>query len=942
MDMQQNPFADLIPQQGQQPAPQAQPQSYTIGTPDPARAAQEAREAERLRLAQAADARAAAAAALAASTSPYIPQPDGSVRPRPGGSADPARPQPTTGSARLRQLPNTQQRRLQDGVTNLDNLERALTTFRDDYAGNMLGGVENWMQAHVGGGTPGQNQFWSDVAATDNVARNALFGASLTQGEKDAWERTTISPGMTAQEVRANLTRRVELARAALERLARTNVANGYNREAVEASLGDYSTILRNRDPDMQVQRGTEEGTLAGGARRSQPQWSDPSRPLPNEAEQSLIRSLERLPPGSTERFRVLQRWVDQGGPESSVFIGDDNGPGSGIDAFGVTATQRDQLKEEYERERPLQAARDSREQFARDQPFLAGVDTVVRAGANALTGGIADRAEGVVRGTSPEVQHAITGSDWENRPVLSLAGTLAGGSRLPIGSTLPRQIFAGAGYSGLYGFNARDGDVGDRLLGATGDAFIGGGLTGLIGVGLRSVGRGGGRGPRNPELMQAAERQGVDLMPADVGGPVLGRMTGGTAQTIGGAGPISRAAQQTEQQVGARVADIARREGAPMRQEALGEHLDASLTNFNRNSGIEGRNIYQNARELGDDQLYQGGGAFRNLNSQIREIRETPGTSAPLIGAMERLRSDIASEGGLNNLSIDAARRLRTNVRAEAMSEGLRGTDYQRRATQVLNALSDDIASQLPAEARAEFRRADRLWQDRLDFIDDVETRLLGPQGERSAEQVADRLINMTRSDSARFQRVLETATPEESGIIRGSAIQELGRAREGSPNPGAFSLDTFLTNYEKLPERSRNLLFRGQSRGDAEDLIEIARSRRLANQGRNTSSSGGAINVSNAIRTGSAVTGFGTLGASTLAENLTARMLTSPRLVRILARPPRDPNRAIRALRRVAITDPHLSSDIGRLIQAIQSTGQDLAPAVSSAAADDGQDRR
>lgn len=59
---QQNPFMDL-PQVSQ---PQAPPQSYTMGRPDPSHAAAEQREAARLRLAQSADARAAAADARAA------------------------------------------------------------------------------------------------------------------------------------------------------------------------------------------------------------------------------------------------------------------------------------------------------------------------------------------------------------------------------------------------------------------------------------------------------------------------------------------------------------------------------------------------------------------------------------------------------------------------------------------------------------------------------------------------------------------------------------------------------------------------------------------------------------------------------------------------------------------------------------------------------------
>ena len=933
---------DIMRVRAQSAPPQQAPQPYTVGRPDPSRIAADRREEQRLRLAQEAEARQRERDAREAATTPYMPGPDGSLVARPGGPADPNRPQPTTGSARMRQLPNQQIQRLTDGATSLANLERALNSFQDNYGGNLFGGIENTLQGvNSRIGTPGQNQFWSDVAATDNVARNALFGASLTDGERQAWQATTISPSMDPAIIRQNLTRRIEIARNALGRLARTNAANGYNRDAIEASLDQYSDLLRQGTAEGgadQVSNSALQVGMAGGAT--------------GEGDPNFAQHLQGTGAGTPERFRMLESYHQWRHDNNGIYVGvyDENGQPTELqDLWGVTPEQTQQLEQEYQRELPNQQARQRREQFATEHPVLAGADTFVRSAANAMTLGLADRIAGGMNGTGAETEHAITQSDWENRPITALGGTLAGGMVLPVGRTLPRQIGAGAAYGGAYGYNATDGSPGDRAQNALIGAVGGAGMSAIIGGGMRLAGRGGRNAlqdgiepppggtppPSNVELVQAANRQGVDLMPADLGNPTIARMTGGMRQTIGGAGPVARGAQRTEQQVGRRLSALASREGAPAEREVLGDQIRASMEGYNARSGEYGRNLYANASDLAEGVPLQGRRASEVLNRNLQELSGTSNTDAPLISGLERLQADIAPGGNLRTLTVDQMRRLRTTVRSEAQTEGLRATDYQRRANEVLDALSEDIAGQLPPAASREFHAADQAWARRLDFIDDVEHSILGSKNDRSAEAVARRLIGMTRGDSARLVRVLDTVSAEESRMIRGSAINELGRATDGSPNAGGFSLETFLTNYNALPQRTRGILFRGQSRADVEDLISIAQARRVANRSGNFSGTGGAVNTSNLVHNASLLSAWGTTGISLLAENLTGRMLASPRLVRFLARPPRDPGKLARGLRRIAVAEPAIGGNIDRIIQGLQRTANDNAAAVTRSAA-------
>jgi hypothetical protein len=105
-----------------------------------------------------------------------------------------------------------------DKITAIDVLagtqKRLAETFQDKYAGYPLksaGELANVMGAKFGGDKEAQAQWWASHEANDNVARNALFGASLTAGEQKAWEKTSINPGMSSSMIKARMTERQAL-----------------------------------------------------------------------------------------------------------------------------------------------------------------------------------------------------------------------------------------------------------------------------------------------------------------------------------------------------------------------------------------------------------------------------------------------------------------------------------------------------------------------------------------------------------------------------------------------------------------------------------------------------------------------------------------------------------------------------------------------------------
>jgi len=594
--------------------------------------------------------------------------------------------------------------------------------------------------------------------------------------------------------------------------------------------------------------------------------------------------------------------------PESAAAIADAAAKGQPIGGIDYAKSDAGQLTPEEQAAR-REAIVDPALRGVADTVSLGFADEISAAGKTVFSGGTMD--------DNLRRERAIDAFDEQNNPIPRIAGQIAGGFALPTGgATTARQLATlGGGYGAAYGFGSTDGSVGDRLLGAAGQGVLGAAVGGAAGRLLRQ--RPPGPPTAGQEVMQAAERQGIVPLAADVGGPTTRRVTSGFAQTPFGGAPIINRAQEVTDQVGNRVQQIAQSEGNPLRQEQLGERTRQAAQGYIDTSGEVARAGYGRARELSQDEILRAPRAFRNLNQQLRELSPTAEVEGPLIAGLERFRNVIADESGLRPLNIDSIRRLRTALAAEARTEGLRGTDYQRRANQVLTDLRDDIANGLNPEARAAFRAEDNRYRIRLETIDRTMNQILGPSDQRSAEGVANKLIAMSRGDSANFSRFLNSVSPQEAGMVRGSVIADLGRASNGQQNAAGdgFSLGTFLTNWDRLPERSRGALFRGENRAAIEDLVRVAGGSRQSQRFANTSNSGGAINVSERARAMSYGMGLATMGLSAVAESVAGRVLASPRFTRWLARAPNDPSRAqawVNRLGSLATRDPSISADI------------------------------
>lgn len=457
--------------------------------------------------------RSANAAARSAQNIPsgYQPAPGGGLMPVPGGPADPAA-KPNARLGRAMRVGDAD--KLDQQIGSYAALKEAALGFQDDYGGNTIGGeVENWAQGLFNTGTPGQRDWWSNFRAADNLIRNQLFGASLTDGEKRAYEQTTVTPRMSPAEIRKNLTRRVEIARKGLERRTDRLRAAGFNEEEIMASVGEYAPDF---GADLPV---TQSGPAFGGKREDA---------IPG-AQTSFLN-----PIGGTR--------IDQG-PDPALgpgqkFAYDDGGKPIGIlNSDGSWAGGYSQIDGTI----PDEAAAASAEQKAADAAArdnaMGGVDAYGRNFANAWTLGGADKVSAAANAILPVdalfggdvksvwggnslgdayranlgVQERTNGADRRSNPLPSFAGDVSGSLA---GMVTANRLLGGLGAGGMV---ARTGGAaGDVAYGTARGGVENGPEGALIGATAALAGNAAGRYVLAPAARAVADtRAGRGLIDA-------------------------------------------------------------------------------------------------------------------------------------------------------------------------------------------------------------------------------------------------------------------------------------------------------------------------------------------------------------------------------------------------------------------------------------------
>lgn len=628
---------------------------------------------------------------------------------------------------------------------------------------------------------------------------------------------------------------------------------------------------------------------------------------------------------------------------------------------------------------------------FLRGIPNVVGMDDELAAVGDTFQGG--SLRDNLAR------ERAIRDYDEEHHWLARDAGTLATAFAIPTGApgvaraagvealrggegmvaarAAARQAFAqrsaveGAGLAGAYGVGSSDGNIGDRLVSGGLDAATGAatayGLTrvgGKLGIGGKgpppnTVGPSNGR-----DVAAAADHLNIPVMPADVGGATTGRLTAGAAQSPFGASVIAKAADATVDASRAARNDIAANVGTVSDAEGAGEAVQRGADAMRKGSGLRGGRLYDKAETLAGGAKVQAPTAVAALDKHITDLSEMGNTNAPALKVLNGLKSDLVDAAGRpRQLSIQALRQLRTNTRDRIMQEGLRGSDLERRVGEILDGVGSDIAGGLTAagkpDAAAAYKVADAFWKDRVDQIDNVLAPIIGKKGDKGATATFEAVERLAgpRGDPKRLARLMAAMPDDEANSVRATIISRLGQAVANKQNAegDVFSPDTFLTNWNKLSNRSRAVLFDPKTRAALDDLAKVTGGTKAAQKYAGFSNTG-AINAVNKTSTGLTVaagallTGHPLIAAAAaspaIGQYITAKMMTSPLMVRWLTRAPANTAAMrdhISKLAGIAARNPQMAGEIGSLEKALLSAVNDNIPATGRVAAspDKGPDR-
>lgn len=571
----------------------------------------------------------------------------------------------------------------------------------------------------------------------------------------------------------------------------------------------------------------------------------------------------------------------------------------------------------------------------------IAGVGGAIY---DTLTGG--SPAEGYRR--ERDIERIVQG---ESRDKYGLGYEIAGSLATPLGAlkrpaTVGEFASQGAKLGAVAGFGEGEG-VGGSAINALGGAGLGYVAGGAIGKGANVVrGRAAQKAARQAEraaLQSDFAQEGVRALPANVGGSGVNRITAGMAQSPIASDTIRSAAQEQAAGFGSALQRRAGEVGDIKNIDDAGAAFrEAGKRGIARNASRIG-NIYQTAEREAAGVRIAPAQAIRQIDDEIARLSEAKDIQQPLISELQKLKGTLTQSP---EMSVEGLKLARSFAGKASSTDALRNTDAKATLKRVYGALADDFDGGLRRAGKDKaarlFRKADALWSARIDDIDGAWEPVIGKG--KSGEAIVETIESMARGKSggfARLKTVMSGMTPDERADMTATIIDRMGRATPGRQGAAGdtYSADTFLTNWNRMSDKSKGLLFNNQATRESMDrLARIAESVKESGRFANASNtSGGFAAQLLAGGVGYAIGDITGLAVPAATTYLTGRLMASPRFVNWLAKAPRNMtpeasrNYAGR-LRGIAAAEPAIAGDISRFSQFLNAAN-DASPARAAA---------
>jgi len=412
--------------------------------------------------------------------------------------------------------------------------------------------------------------------------------------------------------------------------------------------------------------------------------------------------------------------------------------------------------------------------------------------------------------------------------------------------------------------------------------------------------------------VLAAAERQRVPLMPADVGGSGVQGLTSGTAQSVVGRGPVTRASEATTealQLAAQRAADETGKVKSPLE---IGLSLKDAATAFATTTSRRGGELYDRVQKAAEGLVFRPLNAAKTIDREIDRLRKKNDPSDPLLRYLESKREQLSTPQGFD---YEGAKQILSDLKADhrVKDDLLRVTNAKSTLGRVARAMEDDVTGTMIKNDREgaanAFKTANAYWRQRVETLDDALEPVLGTNA--TPDLILDSINAMAggrKGGVQRLVRVINSLPEADRGSIRATIVDRLGRAKPGAQDAGGevFSPAEFMTNWNKMSNEAKAALFgRDRKLSQAlDDIALLAGSTKQAQRFVNQSQTAGAVQVNNLYNI---MAGAGMLGGGAAATagnfgvaltsvvlplvltRLSANALTSQRLVRYLADAPK-----------------------------------------------------
>lgn len=565
--------------------------------------------------------------------------------------------------------------------------------------------------------------------------------------------------------------------------------------------------------------------------------------------------------------------------------------------------------------------------------PLVAGVNRLLpekyqQTGLTGMVDALADKAgaprpANAAERVSSDVTSAIAGGGvglgvGNALARLGARGVQSGGGNMltSLGNTLqaqPLQQLVAAGTGSAAGSVTRENSGG---AGAQLAASLAGGIgpNALAALGAASA-RGLVRGTSGAQMQRTiADFNALGASPS-IAQASGNRALQGVENLLAGAptstGVMTRFAERQADDVGSGLQKMGEGLSRNASAERAGRAIEAGVQTFENNVGATRRALYWNA-----DRFIPANTAtpMANTTSALAAMTQpTPGAAATT-GAMvnpwlQRLRGDLATDlqAGGGQIPYEALRKIRTEVGERMNDFSMTPDTPARQLSGLYAALSRDMEAAAAAQgpdAMRVARRANtytRVSSERLEQIQRVVDKNGGP------EKVYAAAMSGTQDGGTTLRSVMQSLPQDGQKAVTAAVIKRMGLATPGAQDAAGdvFSAATFLTNWNKVSPEAKRALFDRYGAGFSQNIDRLAQVASNIKQGAKVyANPSGTANRAAALTYGGGLVASlfdpslittGSLVAGGIGANLSARLLTNPRVVAALAQTTKLPQGAI-----------------------------------------------